>query len=382
MIELKDKIRGCLIGGAIGDALGYPVEFMSYNGIVRQYGMNGVTRFCEYDKNGRAVFSDDTQMTLFTANGLLFGITRWCTHGVLADLPNYVLEAYKDWYETQVGVRDYRNYHTCWIRDIKDLNVRRAPGNTCMSALMNVVNGKEVRNDSKGCGGVMRVAPVALVVASCQRRGMGHWEEENVLRYASECAAITHKHPMGYISAAVFADIVYQIMMSDEQVTRGMLMEFMDKSIANARAFYREEREINECSNLWRQLNNATRLAKSDMTDHNAIRELGEGWTGDEALVIALFCALRHIDDFNAALVSAVNHGGDSDSTGAVCGNIMGAIVGYENIHFPNMDKLEMKDLLMEIADDICCVCPYGEYKLDLTEDDKKWERKYVFAII
>lgn len=152
---MKDKIRGSLIGGAIGDALGYPVEFMSYAGIVHKYGERGITRYELDRKSGKALISDDTQMTLFTANGLLFGVTRWCTHGMLADLPSYVREAYKDWFETQTVVHDYYERHTCWIRDIKDLNARRAPGNTCMSAMESIMNGKDAVNDSKGCGGVM-----------------------------------------------------------------------------------------------------------------------------------------------------------------------------------------------------------------------------------
>ena len=165
--NLQDKIRGSLIGGAVGDALGYPVEFMSYADIVQKYGDKGITRY-ELDRNsGKSLISDDTQMTLFTANGLLYAITRVMTYGALgADLNDYVRNAYTEWYETQTGVRDYYNYHTCWIRDIKDLNVRRAPGNTCMSALQSIVNGKEVLNDSKGCGGVMRVAPVGCFMAN------------------------------------------------------------------------------------------------------------------------------------------------------------------------------------------------------------------------
>ena len=77
MNALQDRIRGSLIGGAIGDALGYPVEFMSRKNILYKYGNMGVRRFQEFDRNGRAVVSDDTQMTLFTANGLLFGVTRF-----------------------------------------------------------------------------------------------------------------------------------------------------------------------------------------------------------------------------------------------------------------------------------------------------------------
>ena len=167
-ITLKDKIRGSLIGGAIGDALGYPVEFMSRQSILKKYGNPGIMGFSVSEPNGCAVISDDTQMTLFTATGLLFGITsvKCFNHKNLKSLSPYVREAYKEWYQTQTGVIGEKS-RFCWIRDIAELNVRRAPGNTCMSALAH----PDLTNNSKGCGGIMRVAPVAMLIASEISRG-------------------------------------------------------------------------------------------------------------------------------------------------------------------------------------------------------------------
>ena len=183
MNTLQDRIRGSLIGGAIGDALGYPVEFMSRKTILRKYGDRGVRQYVEFDKNGKAVVSDDTQMTLFTLNGLLFGVTRFCTHGMLgAGLKDFVAYAYQDWLQTQTGVEDYNAYHYCWIRDIVELNIRRAPGNTCMSALMSLSFKEKVDNDSKGCGGVMRVAPVGLLAAADQQVIVKDWYVNEVPR--------------------------------------------------------------------------------------------------------------------------------------------------------------------------------------------------------
>ena len=214
MSNLQDRIRGSLVGGAIGDALGYTVEFMSRKDILHKYGDKGIRRFLDFDRNGKAVVSDDTQMTLFTANGLLFGVTRLCTCGGLgASLKDFVAYAYQDWLQTQTYVDNYYAYHYCWIRDIVELNVRRAPGNTCMSALMSLQHHQNVENDSKGCGGAMRVAPVGLMAAAdsltmikgkdVPRR---EWSENEVARLGGDCAVITHKHPLGYLSAAFMAD--------------------------------------------------------------------------------------------------------------------------------------------------------------------------------
>ena len=97
---VNDSIRGCLMAGAAGDALGYTVEFISRNAIIAKYGKQGIHRF-ELDSNGKALVSDDTQMTLFTANGILMGVTRGYMRGIGGIPEDYVMYAYKDWYFTK-----------------------------------------------------------------------------------------------------------------------------------------------------------------------------------------------------------------------------------------------------------------------------------------
>ena len=133
----------------------------------------------------------------------------------------------------------------------------------------------------------MRVAPVAMLIASEISRGQTSWTENDVIRLASECAKITHKHPMGYICAAVFADILFQIFNSESDITEELLLKIVETALASSHAYYKEEREIEECGNLRWQINNVIRLSESSMPDHEAISQLGEGWTGDETLTIA-----------------------------------------------------------------------------------------------
>ena len=167
--KLRNSVRGSLIGGGVGDALGYPIEFLSLQAIQEKYGRKGCVGYQDFNDSGKVVISDDTQMTLFTANGLLNYITRvTITNGLHWHMiVEFITLAYKDWLKTQDGVGSYYYYDPfkCWIRDIKELNVRRAPGNTCISALQSLKCGK-VENDSKGCGGVMRVAPIGLLAAA------------------------------------------------------------------------------------------------------------------------------------------------------------------------------------------------------------------------
>ena len=99
--KYRDQIRGSLIAGAAGDALGYEVEFEGGEWIKMQYGQGGIEEYALH--NGLARISDDTQMTLFTANGLLYGSTRAKLRGIGAGMEHYIHSAYLDWLETQEG---------------------------------------------------------------------------------------------------------------------------------------------------------------------------------------------------------------------------------------------------------------------------------------
>ena len=95
----------------------------------------------------------------------------------------------------------------------------------------------------------------------------------------------------------------------------------------------------------------------------------------EETLGIALYCALRHQDDFSAGVIAAVNHEGDSDSTGAVTGNILGALLGYQAIEEKWKKDLELSEVILEIADDLCHGCQMSEYS---HYRDPAWEAKYI----
>ena len=367
-LSRKDKIRGSLIGGAIGDALGYPVEFASYSNIKSMFGENGITRFV-LNNNGVAEISDDTQMTLFTANGLLYGITRFCMRGIGSDLFNYVAIAYDEWLQTQMDFPLEDEWHTCWIRNISALNSRRAPGNTCLSALTALREQKAVSNNSKGCGGVMRAAPIGLL------SGVARGKE--TIDNACDCAAITHKHPLGYLPAGMLACIIRDIVDCSEDLTETTFEEIVRNACT---ALITDFNGGSYAIELGKTINTAMELAKGDGCDYNNIRIIGEGWTGDEALAIAIYCSLRHWRNFEDALVAAVNHDGDSDSTGAICGNIMGAACGLVSIPQYYKNNLELADVIIAIADDLCTGCIISEYGDNDSLEQLQWKARYINA--
>ena len=343
--QLQNKIRGSITGGAIGDALGYPIEFVySFNDICARYGKEGITEFdMSYpwleSEEKKALFSDDTQMTLYTAEGLLEAERNG------KPIAPTVCNAYLAWYAHQAGRKVKISYQSK-LSEIEELNQNRAPGNTCLSALAAIHAGKEPQNASKGCGGIMRVAPVGLY-------GAAHdWSPADTARLAGELAELTHLHPLSTYSSATLAVIVQLCASSEDAVDKEMFKGIVDKSLKIVSDVYgADAAAMDEFRKI---VGNAMSLEDDPQSDWQIIEDrIGEGWVAEETLAIALFSTLRHVDDFSGCLISAVNHGGDSDSTGAVAGNIIGAILGDDAIPGKFKKEIQLRDLLLHAADDL-----------------------------
>lgn len=363
-----DKFKGCLLGGAAGDALGYAVEFYDEETIFRKYGQGGIVT---YDLTGdKALISDDTQMSLFTANGLLLGTTRGRTRGIMGSYPSYISYCYKEWYRTQTEKYPLKcdgGYHYTWLSHIPELFSRRAPGMTCLSAIADGCCGtiEEPVNSSKGCGGVMRVAPIGLYFIDNKQ-----YEPEDVMRMGAETAALTHGHELGYIPAAALVNIIGCLVKDGGQ----SILEAVKGSMTRVRALFPNSSHLKEFEMI---MERAVELAFSDVDDLDAIHAIGEGWVAEETLAIAVYCALKYPTDFEKGLIAAVNHKGDSDSTGSVAGNIIGANVGLSGIPQKYIDHLELKDVILELAEDLCNDCPM-ESEYDKENWSVDWEHKYI----
>lgn len=307
---------GCITGGAVGDALGAPTEFLTYNRILQKYGQEGVRDYLEF-ADGKGEITDDTQMLLFTAEGLL---QSFSIHPNSAEAEKKYLnsthQAYMRWLQTQerpfslqaLKDMDYSNGLICEEYMYKS----RAPGLTCLSALRSSVIGtmQNPVNDSKGCGGIMRIAPVGLL----------HFDTPSeAFRIGCELAAITHGHVSGYLSAGFLSALLCYIIQGDP------LQKATTKTIAHLQEYSGHEETLNA-------VNTAVKLAEIRDPAFAQVEKLGGGWVAEEALAISLYCALSYPDNFEEAVILAVNHSGDTDSTGSITGNIMGLLLGEEAI--------------------------------------------------
>lgn len=175
----------------------------------------------------------------------------------------------------------------------------------------------------------MRVAPAGL-----------YYEKEKAFVMGAEFAAITHGHPSGYLSAGAFAFLIASLIEGNE------IELAINETIAELINYGNHK----ECSDI---LVKALELAKSNVSDEEAISELGEGWVGEEALAISVYFSLKYRNDFEKALIASVNHDGDSDSTGAITGNILGAYLGLTKIPMKWMESVELKDVLLRLANEL-----------------------------
>lgn len=323
-----DRSTGCLMAGAAGDALGAPVEFIDRRIILCRFGSRGIRDYAPaYGGIGKV--TDDTQMTLFTAEGCLRAISA--SRGGSDHDPTEIMRgAYLRWLLTQGEHGDRKVQQTGWLIQQPELFSRRAPGNTCLSALRRI--GGE-NNHSKGCGGIMRVAPCGIANAG---------SPETAYASGLDAAKLTHGHPTGYLSAAVFAATIAELMAGKP------LMEAIQTSRALLLLSDGHEETLTA-------LDAAVDLATANVPSTDAIPSLGEGWVAEEALAISLYCALT-ATGLEDGIITAVNITGDSDSTGAITGNLLGAVHGMAGMPPRWYAALELRDVIETVARDLVLI--------------------------
>lgn len=356
LCNARSRFRGCLLGGAVGDALGAPVEFPSWAEIREEFGPQGIRDYVPaYGRCG--AITDDTQMTLFTADGLLRARIEHLMRGA-SDPVLSVCHSYLDWLTTQdegkSGRRAVRSPGL--LMSAQALYAARAPGITCLKALraMDAPTDQRAENSSKGCGGVMRVAPCGLAVAEA--------DPEAAFDLACRSAALTHGHPTGYLSAGVFAVLVQGLVAGQS----------LSGTIGRARAMLVRKPAHEETLVA---LDAAVALAarrSSVMPGPDAVESLGGAWVAEEALAIAVYVALVS-DGFEDGVVLAVNHGGDSDSTGAMAGNLLGAMHGVDAIPARWLGRLELRELIGQVADDLVDAPAWKPSMPDFADVRRRW---------
>jgi len=300
MTEELDKARGVLYGLAIGDALGRPTEFLSLSAIKRKYGEKGIQDLPE-----PALFTDDTQMSLAIAEALVKAGEKG-----IEEIMEAVREEFIKWAHSP---------------DTSS----RAPGRTCLRGVANMESGihwtRSGIPESKGCGSAMRAGPIGYVYQH---------DPEKLREVAHATGICTHGHPTAD-AACIGAAYLVKLALDGVEPSR-MIRELLQFT-----------RGI---SDEWEQAIAGVEKCLDWEDEEEALEYLGEGWTGEEAVALSLFCLLKYPDSYKKVAIRGANTNGDSDSIACIAGSISGAFLGIDAIPERWIKNIERSEYLNDIA--------------------------------
>lgn len=358
---------GCLLGLAVGDAMGVPVDNKPLERIREDYGPSGLMG---YDlANGYAEVSSHTQLAAFTCNGLLLGLTRGQMTGTMAPYVGYIALAERNWASLQRYHREPGEQIHCWVARSEPLKARRCMDTLMLDTINRGVSGtmEDPINRFQTPGSITTAIPVGLFF---DPNRMGR---EEIQRLGAEAVAITHGNPLAFLSGAAVSHIISRLSWDAETNLRALVKETIEML---TQRFGREYKQTGELCQLLRMA--ASLAASPNVSQCEAMEQLGCD-TAARVLAGAVYACLCHPRNFDEAMIVAVNHSGTSAAVGAVTGAILGTVLGVEELPEFYLECLEPARVLLELARDMFQGCPMGR---DTRLFDMEWDQKYIDASV
>ena len=298
-LNLTDRFRGVLVGTAVGDALGAPVE--GHLHVPRDYLESLV------DDPPNLTYTDDTVMTVGVAESLVA-----CGRFEGA----HMAQTFADRYDRE----PWRGYGA----GPPQVFARLARGIAWDEAARSLFGGE----GSYGNGAAMRVAPVALYAYPSQHKAA---------EIAHHTALITHTHPEGIdgavMQAVAVTALLRQTSTDDPSEITSVLLSHARTSVFRNKLMFIDrhigDRPLDEIADV-----------------------LGTGIAAHTSVPTALACFLAHPDDFADAVTAAISLGGDTDTIAAMTGALAGAYHGYSAIPEP-WRAVEDAGQLIALADSL-----------------------------
>jgi ADP-ribosylglycohydrolase len=295
-----DKAKGVIYGLAIGDALGWPTEFLTLDRIKAKYGEDGIR-----DLPDPALFTDDTQMSIAIAEALIRAGEK-----DIEAIMEAVREEFIQWSHLPE-------------------TYKKAPGGTCLKGAANMEKGlhwtKSGVAHSKGCGSAMRAAPIGYLYQH---------DPEKLREVAHATGICTHGHPAADASCTAAAYLVKLAL--DGISPKNMIQELFRFTSEISEDFDKAILRVAKCLD-W-------------VDEEKALKYIGEGWVGEEAVALALSCFLRYPEDYVKTVIRGANTNGDSDSIACIAGSIAGAFLGVAAIPEDWIRRIEETEYLDDLA--------------------------------
>jgi ADP-ribosylglycohydrolase len=205
----------------------------------------------------------------------------------------------------------------------------RAPRNTCLTGVANMERGirwpKSGIANSKGCGSAMRAAPIGYLYQK---------EPKNPSEIAHATGICTHGHPAADAACIGAADLVKLALDAVEPLK--MTQALFDFTAEISQEFDEAIFKVAKCLD-WED-------------EEGALKYLGGGWIGEEAVALALYCFLRCPDSHEKTVIRGVSTNGDSDSIACIAGCLSGAYLGVDAIPVDWIKRIEKSENLQNLA--------------------------------
>ena len=346
--------RGCLLGMAVGDAMGYPVDKKSWDEICEDYGPNGLLG---YDLvNGTADITSYTQIAAFVCNGLLLGAIR----GNPDKYSKFMALGLREWAKSQ-QFRGAAEKTFCWLAQVPVMRRRFCVDTRMLDALSRDVLGTpEAPVFQSPFPGALTAG---IAVGLCHE--VARLESSQIGRLGAEAVACTHGDPEAFLSGAFLAYSIAGILYNP-QVSPATL--FCRAAEAVCQQFSEAFPQANA---LKEKVEKAIVLTKDpELTPLAAMTLLGCS-TASECVAGAVYACTIHMANFDEAMIVAVNHSGRSSAVGAIVGALMGARLGADALPEFYLESLETADILNELAEDLAQTRPVTKIF------DDSWDQKY-----
>ncbi len=362
MAPQQTSYRGCLLGLAVGDAMGFTVDSRSWQEIREDYGPNGLLG---YDLvNGYADVTSYTQLAAFTCNGLLFGMTRGQMLGRMAPFIKYIHVSSREWAASQrAWGRPSKCY--CWLLRKAELSGRRCMDTRMLDTLSRPRMGtlETPVNNFDSPAGLTTAIGVGLFFDKDRA------DQEEIDLLGAEAVALTQGSPTAFLSGAVLAHIISRLLRNPKAPLRAVVLEAVEAMKARFGHQYSQAYEVGTA------IRHAITYAESHGANPVDVMERLGCDDAAKVLAGAVYACMASREDFDTAMIIAVNHSGRSAAVGAIAGAILGLRLGEEALPDFYIECLEPAEVLRELADDLYTGCPMeqGSKLFDLD-----WDYKYL----
>ena len=361
MARKRSYYRGCLLGLAVGDAMGYTVNSHTLAEIQEDYGPNGLQG---YDPaHGYADVTSYTQLAAFTANGLLYGLTQGRIKGTMPPFISYIARSHWEWASSQ-AMMDRPTRTACWVFKEKTLCRRH-----CVDTRMKeIILRKQFGTPEERLNPMSTPSTLTAALAVGMFHDPENMDLQELGRLGAEAVALTHGDPMAFLPGAVIALLTSAVLRSDAP-----LEELVDQAVEDFRKQFERDypRQVKQILSLVKQ---AKTLSLDENTLFVEAMEKLQCKTGAQVLAGVVYSLLAGDEDFDTSLIIAVNHSGASAAVAALTGALLGARLGVEALPEFYLECLECREELQELADDLFQGCPIE--KGDVFFDDD-WDSKY-----